>query len=38
MKYVANSPNDYVDQLPRERREVIEKIRAVIFTKFATGV
>ena len=37
MKYVANSPKDYVDQLPRERREVIEKIRTVILQNLPQG-
>tara|TARA_R110000868_G_scaffold183478_1_gene424774 strand:- start:261 stop:716 length:456 start_codon:yes stop_codon:yes gene_type:complete len=37
MKYVANSPNDYIDQLPQERREVIEKIRAVILQNLPQG-
>ena len=37
MKYVANSPNDYIDQLPQERREVIEKIRAVIKQNLPQG-
>jgi uncharacterized protein YdhG (YjbR/CyaY superfamily) len=37
MKYAANSPNDYIDQLPQERREVIEKIRAVILQNLPQG-
>ncbi|WP_339626858.1 DUF1801 domain-containing protein [uncultured Maribacter sp.] len=37
MKYIANSPNDYIDQLPQERREVIEKIRAVIKQNLPQG-
>tara|TARA_R110002051_G_scaffold183009_3_gene252511 strand:- start:2644 stop:3099 length:456 start_codon:yes stop_codon:yes gene_type:complete len=37
MKYIANSPNDYMDQLPQKRREVIEKIRAVIKQNLPQG-
>ena len=37
MKYAANSLIDYIDQLPQERREVIEKIRAVILRNLPQG-
>ncbi len=37
MKYSAKSPNDYIDQLPLERREVMEKIRAVILKNLPQG-
>ena len=37
MKYEAHSPKDYLDQLPQERREVIEKIRAVILQNLPQG-
>ncbi len=30
MKYEASTPNEYVAQLPEERKEVIEKLRKVI--------
>ena len=37
MKYEAHSPNDYIDKLPQERREVIEKIRTVILRNLPQG-
>ena len=37
MKYIANTPNDYMDQLPQKRREVIEKIRAMIKQNLPQG-
>ena len=37
MKYSANSPEDYVNQLPQERREVIDKLRIIISQKLPVG-
>ena len=30
MQYEANSPEDYISQVPEERRATLEKLRAVI--------
>ncbi|MFS4454889.1 DUF1801 domain-containing protein [Maribacter sp. 2304DJ31-5] len=37
MKYEANSPDEYIAQLPRERQEVISKIRGVILKNIPKG-
>lgn len=37
MKYDASTPNEYVAQLPDERKEVIEKLRAIIKENLPKG-
>lgn len=37
MKYEANSPEEYIAQLPEERKEVIEKLRTIIFQNLPKG-
>ena len=37
MRYEANSPDDYISQLPEERQEVVSKLRAIINKNLAKG-
>ena len=37
MKYEANSPDDYIDQLPEERKEPMKKLRAIIKKNLPKG-
>lgn len=37
MKVVANTPQEYIEQLPKERKEVIEKLRNVIIQNLPHG-
>jgi uncharacterized protein YdhG (YjbR/CyaY superfamily) len=37
MQYKANSPEDYISQLPKERQPVISKIRKVILENIPNG-
>lgn len=37
MKYKASSPDDYINQLPEERQEVLSKLRAVINKNLPKG-
>jgi len=37
MKYEANTPSDYIAQLPPERREVIQNLREIILEKLPEG-
>ena len=37
MKYEANSPEAYINQLPEERQEVIKKLRAIIKKNLPKG-
>lgn len=37
MKYKASSPDDYVNQLPEERKEVVSKLRAIIKKNLPEG-
>lgn len=37
MKYEATTPKEYVDQLPEERKEVIEKLRTIIKENLPKG-
>ncbi|WP_396632401.1 DUF1801 domain-containing protein [Maribacter sp. R86514] len=37
MKYKANTPDEYIAQLPLERKEVIEKIRGIILQNLPNG-
>lgn len=37
MEYNASSPEDYISQLPEERRPIIEKLRAVIKENLPDG-
>ena len=37
MQYKANSPEDYIEQLPAERQEVIEKLREIIKDNLPEG-
>ena len=37
MQYKANSPEDYISQLPEERQAVISKIRKIILENIPKG-
>jgi len=37
MKYKANTPDEYIAQLPQERKEVIEKLRAILLENLPKG-
>lgn len=37
MKYKANTPDEYIAQLPPERKEVIEKLRGIILQNLPNG-
>ncbi len=37
MKYEANTPNEYIAQLPQERKVVIEKLRGTILENLPNG-
>ncbi|WP_282049027.1 DUF1801 domain-containing protein [Maribacter aquivivus] len=37
MKYKANTPNEYIAQLPQERKLVIEKLRGTILENLPSG-
>lgn len=37
MRYEANSPDDYISQLPEERQEVVSKLRAIINKNLPRG-
>jgi hypothetical protein len=37
MKYDANSPDDYINQLPEERQEVMSKLRKIINENLPNG-
>ncbi|SIQ12168.1 DUF1801 domain-containing protein [Maribacter ulvicola] len=37
MKYEANTPNEYIAQLPPERKVVIEKLRGIILKNLPNG-
>ena len=37
MRYEANSPDDYISQLPEERQEVVSKLRAIINKNLPKG-
>ena len=37
MKYEANSPDDYISQLPEERKEPMKKLRAIIKKNLPKG-
>ncbi len=37
MKYEATTPKEYINQLPEDRKEVIEKLRSVILNKLPAG-
>lgn len=37
MKYEANSPDEYIAQLPPERKAVIEKLRGIILQNLPNG-
>ncbi|TCI84903.1 DUF1801 domain-containing protein [Tenacibaculum sp. M341] len=37
MKYEANTPEEYISQLPEERKEVVEKLRKVIKSNLPDG-
>ena len=37
MQYKANSPEDYIRQLPEERKAVISKIRKIILKNIPKG-
>ena len=37
MKYEANTPNEYIAQLPQERKVVIEKLRGTILENLPSG-
>ncbi|WP_405410969.1 DUF1801 domain-containing protein [Maribacter sp. Asnod1-A12] len=37
MKYKANTPDEYIAQLPLQRKEVIEKLRGIILQNLPNG-
>ncbi len=37
MKYKANTPDEYIAQLPQERKEAIEKLRAILLKNLPMG-
>jgi uncharacterized protein YdhG (YjbR/CyaY superfamily) len=37
MQYKANSPEDYINQLPEDRKEPIKKLRAIIIKNIPKG-
>ena len=37
MKYKANTPDEYIAQLPQERKEVMEKLRAILLKNLPKG-
>ena len=37
MKYKANTPDEYIAQLPLDRKEVIEKLRGIILQNLPNG-
>ncbi|HDZ07367.1 hypothetical protein LCGC14_0118600 [marine sediment metagenome] len=37
MQYKANTPDEYIAQLPQERRDVIEKLRGIIIQNLPAG-
>jgi hypothetical protein len=37
MKYIANTPEEYINQLPEERQEPIKKLRAIINKNLPKG-
>ncbi|VAW15133.1 DUF1801 domain-containing protein [hydrothermal vent metagenome] len=37
MQYKANSPAEYIDQLPPERQEVISKVRKIVLENLPKG-
>lgn len=37
MQYIANSPEDYIKQLPEERQPIIQKLRETIKANLPTG-
>lgn len=37
MTYEADTPKEYIEQLPKERQEVVEKLRTVIKKNLPTG-
>ncbi len=37
MKYEANTPEEYISQLPEERKEVVEKLRKIIKSNLPDG-
>ena len=37
MKYQSNSPEDYIAQLPEERKEIVEKLKTIISENLPKG-
>ncbi len=37
MKYIASTPEDYINQHPEERQEIIEKLRSTIMKIIPEG-
>lgn len=37
MQYKANSPKEYLDQLPEERKKVVSKLRGIVNTQIPKG-